>query len=80
MKTDTLLGLFKSVPGTISSKRVCGVLGWVVLHIGFCYLCFSGKLDTEIIWAYVTGNTALLGIDVVFGKKNNTNSSENKDE
>lgn len=74
---EELLSIFRSTPGTISAKRVSGVFGWIVLHVGFIYLCLKGQMNAEIVWGYVAGNTALLGIDSVMKTKRPISKDEN---
>ena len=57
--------IFQKNSGGYSSKRVCGVLGWIVLMFTFiwCTICQTGSPDftTELIAACV----ALLGVDCI---------------
>lgn len=80
---EEILSTFRSTPGTISAKRVSGVFGWVILHLGFIYLCLKGQMNAEIVWGYVAGNTALLGIDSIMGRhrfsKDLGNDNENSE-
>ena len=53
--------------GRLSSKRVCGVLGWLVILGGYIYCIIVGRelpdITDILIWAIV----ALLGVDSVTG-------------
>jgi len=35
--------IIETPKGRLSSKRVCGVLGWIVLLVGFMVLLFATK-------------------------------------
>lgn len=51
----------------ISSKRVCGVLGWLV-SIGIIVYCtITNQQSPEIMDTFILGIMGLLGIDSVTG-------------
>lgn len=53
--------------GRLSSKRVCGMLGWLIILGSYIYCIIVGKelpdITDILIWAIV----ALLGVDSVTG-------------
>ena len=53
--------------GRLSSKRICGVLGWLIILGSYIYCIIVGKelpdITDILIWAIV----ALLGVDSVTG-------------
>lgn len=74
--------------GSISSKRVCGVLGWLVC-LGICVYCTVGEIQAPILSdSILIGSAALMGVDSVTGiwknkrdvniiKENETNVEQN---
>lgn len=60
--------LFSSEKGSISSKRVCGVLGFVVILFLLVYATVTGKdIPNEVAIGTLGAVTALLGVDSVTG-------------
>ena len=53
--------------GRLSSKRVCGMLGWIIILVGYIYCIINGQelpgITDILVWAIV----ALLGVDSVTG-------------
>lgn len=69
--------IIETPKGRLSSKRVCGVLGWIVLLIGFMILLFATKQAPSFTEFLICAIVALLGVDSVTGAFNKKNSSEN---
>ena len=51
----------------ISSKRVCGVLGWLVSIYIIIYCTITNQQSPEIMDTFILGIMGLLGIDSVTG-------------
>ena len=49
----------------ISSKRVCGVLGWLVSICVIVYCTVTNQQSPEIMDTFILGIMGLLGIDSV---------------
>lgn len=68
-----ILSVLSAQPGTISSKRLCGVLGWLVC-LGILIFCaISGTEAPEFADYVIITSASLLGIDSVvlpFQRKN----------
>ena len=73
-----LLSIFRADKGSLSSKRVCGVLGWVVVLICYCYAVVADK-EIPQMGELIAACVALLGIDSV-GKIFTNNKDKEKDE
>ena len=65
MIRHTLCSLFSAKKGTISSKRVVGVVAWGVVLFVFVYCTIIDIQAPEISYAIITAATALLGVDSV---------------
>ena len=78
-----LRSIFLAKQGTISSKRVCGVLGWLVC-VGILIYCTIMVIQAPAFAdAVLIATAALLGVDSITGiwKVNRKNlSSFEKDE
>lgn len=77
--------IFQTPEGRFSSKRVCGILGWVALLFSYIYLLVTKQAEPEftdpLLWAIVT----LLGVDSITyafqrGNRNAQLSKDKKDE
>lgn len=51
----------------VSSKRICGCLGWMVVIGVIIYCTITGKQCPEILDTFILGIMGLLGIDSVTG-------------
>lgn len=75
-----LNSLFSSKNGSISSKRVCGVLGFLVILGLLIYSTIAQKpIPNEVAIGVLTTVAALLGVDSVtsiWKKDNNENNRE----
>ena len=60
--------------GTISSKRVCGVIGWIAGIIVLFYCTYMKIQAPDFIDTVFYASTALLGVDSITGRlyKNKT--------
>lgn len=61
---NKLLGIFKSGKDTLSSKRVCGVTGWLAILGCYVYAVISGT-ETPAMGELIAACVALLGVDSV---------------
>ena len=79
---EFLKSIFLAKTGTISSKRICGVLGWLVC-IGISIYCTIKVIQAPVVLnSIIIGSVALLGVDSIirpFGK-NKQNSEEDQNE
>lgn len=67
--------IFETTEGRLSSKRVCGVLGWIIILIGFLVILFITKQAPPFTEFLIGAVVTLLGVDSVTGvfkKKSNT--------
>ena len=59
--------IMSSTKGSISSKRVCGVIGWAVC-LGIGIYCTINVIQAPIlIDSILIGSAALLGVDSIAG-------------
>ena len=62
---EIMKSIFTATQGSISSKRVCGVLGWVIcLGIGI-YCTIKVIQAPVIIDSILIGSAALMGVDSI---------------
>lgn len=57
--------IFQAKSGGFSSKRVCGVIGWLVLMFCFVWCVVNGSPAPEFSVELVGGCVALLGVDKI---------------
>lgn len=62
----------------ISSKRICGVIGWLVVIAVILYCTFSNIQAPDMLEYFIYGCLGLLGIDSITGiwKKNINNGTQ----
>lgn len=60
-----LITLFQKNSGGLSSKRVCGVLGWLVAMFCFVWCVIQGTTAPDFATELVIGCVSLLGVDSV---------------
>lgn len=70
--------IIETPKGRLSSKRVCGVLGWLVLLVGFMVLLFVTKEAPSFTEFLICAIVALLGVDSVTGVFKKENNGEDK--
>lgn len=68
--------IIEAPSGRLSSKRVCGILGWIVLLIGFLVLLFNTHVAPSFTEFLICAIVALLGVDSVTGAFNKKLTSE----
>lgn len=59
--------LLKADKGTLSSKRLCGVSGFIVTLIVYVYCTVTGKQSPDMTDPLLITVTTLLGVDSVTG-------------
>ena len=60
-----LKSIFLNQPNSISSKRICGVLGWL-LCLGVLGYCTYNEIQAPVmIDTIIISSTALLGVDSI---------------
>ena len=57
--------LFQKNSGGLSSKRVCGILGWLVAMFCFVWCVIKGTAAPDFATELVIGCVSLLGVDSV---------------
>ena len=74
---EVVKSILSSSKGSISSKRVCGVIGWIVC-LGIGIYCTVKVIQAPLlIDSILIGSATLLGVDSITGiwrNKNNDNS------
>ena len=63
--SKTARSIFSSEKGSISSKRVCGVVGWLVVLGAFGYSTYANQDTPSGFGELIIGCCALLGVDTV---------------
>ena len=64
---EVVKSILSASKGSISSKRVCGVIGWVVC-LGIGIYCTVKVIQAPLlIDSILIGSTALLGVDSITG-------------
>lgn len=65
--SDNFKSIFLATKGSISSKRVCGVIGWLVC-VGILIYCTIMVIQAPVFAdAVLIATTALLGVDSITG-------------
>lgn len=57
--------IFQAKTGGYSSKRICGVVGWLVAMFCFIWCVIKGTSAPDFATELVAGCVALLGVDSV---------------
>lgn len=60
-----LISIFLNQPNSISSKRVCGALGWLLCLVILGYCTFKQVQAPVMIDSIVIASTTLLGVDSI---------------
>lgn len=83
--------IFLAQKGSISSKRVCGVIGWVICLL-ICIYCTVKVIQAPVLAdSILIGSATLMGVDSVTGiwknkkdtniiKENETNIQQNNEQ
>lgn len=62
---EIIKSIFLAQADSISSKRVCGVLGWVI-SLGILIYCTLLQIQAPaMVDSIILGSTALLGVDSI---------------
>lgn len=65
--SENFKSIFLATKGSISSKRVCGVIGWLVC-VGILIYCTIMVIQAPVFAdAVLIATTALLGVDSITG-------------
>lgn len=62
-----LTQMFSASTGRISSKRVCGVIGWIVILAVFIQCSITNKQAPEMVDILMFCCVTLLGVDSITG-------------
>ena len=60
-----LTSIFINQPNSISSKRICGALGWLLCLVILGYCTFKQVQAPVMIDSIVIASTTLLGVDSI---------------
>lgn len=60
-----LKSIFLNQPGSISSKRICGVLGWLLCLEVLGYCTYNEIQAPVMVDSIVIASTTLLGVDSI---------------
>lgn len=71
-----LKSIFVSTKGSLSSKRICGVFGWLVCLIVTIYCTYKGTQAPLIADSIILATVALLGVDSITGIWKKPNDSD----
>ncbi len=83
--------IFLAQKGSISSKRVCGVIGWIICLL-ICIYCTVKVIQAPVLAdSILIGSATLMGVDSVTGiwknkkdtniiKENETNIQQNNEQ
>lgn len=64
-KRIPLRTIFQAHTGGFSSKRICGVIGWLIAMFCFVWCVITGTSAPDFATELVAGCVALLGVDSV---------------
>ena len=71
--------IIETPQGRLSSKRICGIIGWIAIIIGFLFILFSTGEAPSFTEFLICATVALLGVDSVTGAFNKRHKhGENK--
>ena len=60
-----LTSIFLNQPNSISSKRICGALGWLLCLVILGYCTFKQVQAPVMIDSIIIASTTLLGVDSI---------------
>ena len=64
-KKISLITIFQKNSGGLSSKRVCGFLGWIVIMFCCIWCVIKGTDAPDFITDLIIGCASLLGVDSI---------------
>lgn len=64
-KKISLITIFQKNSGGLSSKRVCGFLGWIVIMFCCIWCVIKGTDAPDFITELIIGCASLLGVDSI---------------
>ena len=64
-KKISLITIFQKNSGGLSSKRVCGFLGWIVIMFCCIWCVIKGTNAPDFITELIIGCASLLGVDSI---------------
>lgn len=65
MKTFEILKEAISSDSPTSSKRICGIIGWILCLLCVIYSVVTGIESPEIVYSLFIASTSLLGLDSI---------------
>lgn len=60
-----LMSIFEATEGSLSSKRVAGVFGWIVIHMVWIFVALKQWALPEYTDILILSDAGLLGLDSV---------------
>lgn len=81
MRSLIFKSLLSAERGSLSSKRLCGMLGWLVSSAVLLLCTVWDRQAPEMVNVFLYSSTVLLGVDSVAGiwKANRSDSNEEYD-
>lgn len=81
---NPIKSLLVSQVGSLSSKRFCGILGWIVLLVCYVRSAITGTDLPGMTDEFILGTVTLLGVDSITGiwktKKEKQHAADNTEE
>lgn len=62
---ETIKSILSNNKDSISSKRVCGIIGWLIVISISIYCTYTGSEAPEITDTITIASTTLLGVDSI---------------
>ena len=77
---EVIKSIFLAQANSISSKRVCGVLGWIIC-MGILIYCTLMEIQAPVmVDSVIIGSTALLGVDSITNIWKHPNTPNRRDD
>ena len=73
---EIIKSILVSTKGSISSKRVCGVLGWFICVGVMVYCTIVDKQAPIVVDSVLLGSAAMLGVDSITGIWSNKDKND----
>ncbi|MCQ2145079.1 MAG: hypothetical protein MJY72_05000 [Bacteroidales bacterium] len=78
MKENFLSSLLSAERGSLSSKRLCGLLGWLVCSAVLIMCTVWDRQAPEMVNVFIYSSTVLLGVDSITDIWKSRSASENE--